>query len=139
MSLSSLKSQKSGKEQERRRIEQENATCRQKINEIQQIYNRMKGLKEDLIRQKREVRKIGDERQAAWRGRVWQNGCRNKVVLDIADVRYTTVINEVDANLDALNDAQTAYENRILENVPIIGRLSAQINSLWNQIVNWVN
>jgi uncharacterized protein YqhQ len=61
------------------------------------------------------------------------------MILELADGGYDTVIRQIDYNMDALNTVKADYENQILNNIPIIGGLASEINSLWTKIVNWVN
>lgn len=52
---------------------------------------------------------------------------------------YSVVIQNIDANLDALNLKRTEYLNKAAEQFGILGRAESAINNLRTQIDNFTN
>jgi prefoldin subunit 5 len=112
---------------------------RQKISQIEKIYDKMQSAKRSLIAQKNDLSSFSHETFSNWKGQLYKTEFVNPVQQWLVSNSYPQVIRQVDANMDALNDAKTDYENRILDNFGIIGDLAARINSLENEIENMLN
>ncbi len=124
---------------EQERIHAENAKFRAIADKIGRIYNEMKQAKSDLIDQKQNMDQFSQQKYPLWKGNLWANKCEKAMQDSLVSSGYPTLVRQVDANLDALNNAKTDYENRILRNYGILGDLAATINSLYTEIANWFN
>lgn len=121
------------------RINEQNAKYQKIVDKIKEIYNRMQEAKRQLNAQKNDLSSFSEEQLPLWQGNLHTTKFVNTVQQGLVSGSYPKIISQVDANMDALNNAKTDYENRILRNYGILGDLAACINSLWNQIENWVN
>lgn len=126
-------------EREIQRLKNQNQQYRQKIRQIEKIYDKMQSAKRSLIAQKNDLSSFSNESLLNWKGHLHTTEFVNPVQQWLVSSSYPQVIRQVDANMDALNDAKTDYENRILHNYGIIGDLAARINSLENEIENQLN
>lgn len=126
-------------EREIQRLKNQNQQYRQKIRQIEKIYDKMQSAKRSLIAQKNDLSSFSNESLPNWKGHLHTTEFVNPVQQWLVSSSYPQVIRQVDANMDALNDAKTDYENRILHNYGIIGDLAVRINSLENEIENQLN
>jgi hypothetical protein len=58
---------------------------------------------------------------------------------DLCNTKYTTYINEVDHNLDALVDEERRLENNLQENEGLIGRLRQGLNWITSELEKITN
>lgn len=101
------------------------------------IYDDLKTKKAALKTMKTAVNTFKDTSYAQWKGNLWQSDY--KTAVSGVESAYSTIISEIDTNLDNLNLERARYNNLANEQWGIAGRLAGAVNSLITEIQNWLN
>lgn len=90
-----------------------------------------------MINNKDSLTSYIDTEYNDWKGKLWSDNYMKDMsaLLD----SYSVVIQNIDANLDALNLKRTEYLNKAAEQFGILGRAESAINNLRTQIDNFTN
>ena len=110
---------------------------RQEAKKIKKIYDELLEKKADMINNKDSLTSYIDTEYNDWKGKLWSDNYMKDMsaLLD----SYSVVIQNIDANLDALNLKRTEYLNKAAEQFGILGRAESAINNLRTQIDNFTN
>ena len=90
-----------------------------------------------MINNKDSLTSYIDTEYNDWKGKLWSDNYMKDMsaLLD----SYSVVIQNIDANLEALNLKRTEYLNKAAEQFGILGRAESAINNLRTQIDNFTN
>ena len=90
-----------------------------------------------MINNKDSLTSYIDTEYNDWKGKLWSDNYMKDMsaLLD----SYSVVIQNIDANLDALNLKRTEYLNKAAEQFGILGRAESAINNLRTQNDNFTN
>lgn len=108
-----------------------------KAAEIQAVYDRLKGDKETINGYKKTVKKYSKKSFDDFVGNNFQYGHKPKI--DDLLSSYDTVIEKIDANLDALNEEILRYKNLASECWGFLGELGKALHTVETKIENWTN
>ena len=110
---------------------------RQEAKKIKKIYDELLEKKADMINNKDSLTSYIDTEYNDWKGKLWSDNYMKDMsaLLD----SYSVVIQNIDANLDALNLKRTEYLNKAAEQFGILGRAESAINNLRTQSDNFTN
>ena len=129
---------------ERDRLEDQAAAARQRMaryrdraDRLKPVYRQVYSLKHDAFGSVIRNDKNTVKDQYEWTGRRYQDFVSDGDELCSINENYRDY--SLDKVLDALNNEITRYENLYLEEHGLLGRLTAKLNGLINQIENWVN
>lgn len=106
-------------------------------NDIKTVYERLADDKKIVKDYKSSVKSLYKEHFDTFKGHLYSNTYR--VELDELLDDYQKVINNLDKNMDALNNAMADYENKALKLNGPIGVIQASINSAVHSIQNLFN
>lgn len=104
---------------------------------IGKIYDDLKAKKDTLKIIMTNVNMFKEMSYAQWQGNLWQNDY--KTAVGGVESAYSTLISEIDANLDRLNLEQARYDNLANEQWGIVGQLMSVVNNIITDIQNWSN
>ncbi|MBP1043048.1 DUF5082 family protein [Vagococcus sp. BWB3-3] len=110
-----------------------------KVDDIAEIYEAMKEKKKLMTEQKKSVKTFVSENHVYWKGNLLTDDYQKPVKSGLVNSGYTTIITDIDNNLDELRNKKTEYENKILSSKGIMGSIESSINSLGNSIAKLLN
>ncbi len=104
---------------------------------IGKIYDDLKNQKAALKTMKANVNTFKEASYTQWKGNLWQSDY--KTAVSNVESAYSTLISEIDINLDNLNLEQARYDNLANEQWGIVGQLMSVVNNIVTDIQNWSN
>lgn len=108
-----------------------------KAAEIQAVYDRLKKDKDIVKGYKKGVKTYSNNSFPDFVGNNYQYGHKPKMK-DLLN-SYDSVINNIDANLDALNDAKLQQQNLASDCLGPLGILGKSLHTVQTKIQNWTN
>lgn len=105
--------------------------------EIGEAYDRVARCKAAAKEKRNALKSFSQKKYGSFKGNLYTKSYLGKMspLLD----SYDQLVERMDRNLDALNDARRRYENRAYECDGMIGLLERGINTLYRSMQNLVN
>lgn len=108
-----------------------------KAEEIRVVYERLKGDKDTISGYKKDIKKYAKASFEDFVGNNYQYGHKPK--MDDLQSSYDTVIEKIDANLDALNEEKLRQQNLASNCLGPLGELGKAWHTVQTKIQNWTN
>jgi len=137
MGVETLTTSRNAKISEKETKESEKAIAEKKVERLKEAYKKVHAEVENSRTAKSAFNRQDDFTGDEWKGTKSQEFENNN--LENFKNQYSVYITRLDGIQDDINTELTKQENKVISlNGDILG-LGQAINSLWNQIQNWVN
>jgi chromosome segregation ATPase len=106
---------------------------------VRQKKSQLGNLKGDIRENRQKAQKVDMSIQfTEWRGENYGN-FNEAYVHDLCNTKYTTYIDEVDNNLDALINEERRLENKLQENQGLLGSIRQGLNWITSELEKITN
>ena len=137
--LSYWQNRRAEKQAEKRRAEERKASYNAKIKRLKSYKSKVETYKENLTDEKNNYYNLSDTESIAykWIGENY-NDIWGKINGDF-DTSILQLIKDSDKLLDSVCDEITRLENKVNDEVWLIGNIKSSLNSIGNEIEKWLN